>query len=135
MKKEKNRGSTTVEMCFVMPIVLLVCAFCIGLFVNSFRILELWGASYIKLASYNAVEFSKAEIEKNIQESFGDLYDVDVISVSADGGVIKFKLNRENYEKDGAYIYNCEELGFNREYDTCTSRLRRWQLYGDILQK
>ncbi|MCM1287853.1 MAG: hypothetical protein NC240_06035 [Clostridium sp.] len=111
----KNSGSTTVEMCFVMPIVIFVTIFCLMLLLMPVHDIQMQELSYSAIYTY-----------------------------SGDGSVINEQIRV--YEENG-FVYGCakqikaplqykdREITYKTEYDKCTPRLRRWQMYGDIFQE
>lgn len=93
-----NRGSITIEMCFVMPIVIGIIMMLINMMLKGVEEGTILGNSQMKVYEYSDLYVT--------QHSDGDIY------VEAD------------------FIFS---TGSKREWRVCTDRLRRWQLYGDVL--
>lgn len=126
-----NKGNTTVEMCFVMPIIVFVIILFVGLYLNLIITSKIWGDTYIMMYSYYKPELDRLQIEEDICERFNS-EEVEVDYISADSGRIKLEITQDNREQVREYMHSYEKIFLNREYDLCTSRLRRWQLYGDV---
>lgn len=92
--RRDNRGSITIEMCFVMPIVISVVVFLILLELRGVQEGQTLGNGQVAVYEYS------------------ELYGEDTVKI------------------EGNYIYSD---GCKREWNLCTDRLRRWQLYGDVL--
>lgn len=130
-----NCGTATVELCLVMPIVLFVVAFSIGLFINSLKAADIWGDTYAKLYSYHGSDISPNGTANKISDFLEDIDSITLINVNSTSGTIELKYTLTHSDRQKSDMYGIEEYDFSREYDKCTSRLRRWQLYGDILQE
>lgn len=114
-----NKGYSTVEMSYVMTIVIFLCIAIIFLFVNVLQDGMIFGDCYSELYTYKTGDESKYDVEvQNYQ-----------IEISPDQGK-----NSEDYE-GLIYNYSVPDYVFKTEYETCSMRLRRWQLYGDVFSE
>jgi uncharacterized protein (UPF0333 family) len=102
MCKLDNRGSATVELSLIMPVILLVIVLLIRLYMGLISEGSSCGESYSTLYLYEASELS------------------DTVDVSA--GSISIRVVSET-----------DDITYKTEYDKCSSRLRRWQMYGDVI--
>lgn len=112
----KNSGSTTVEMCFVMPVVVVITIFCLMLLlapINDIKAQEM---------AYSAIYTYSGDAEDIINEQ---------IMLYEENG---FVYGSAKCKKESSYYKN-REVTYKTEYDKCTPRLRRWQMYGDIFQE
>lgn len=108
-----NRGSATVEMCFIMPIIVCIIAGLIFLFLYSIQDGQIQAACYTELYTYTGQQDSPViEDADGIYSSAGCLQALQDAQTGADGAVC-----------------------YRTEYGQRTARLRRWQLYGDVLRE
>ncbi|MDE6025109.1 MAG: pilus assembly protein [Lachnospiraceae bacterium] len=114
-----NSGSTTVEMCLVMPIVFIVIVLCIALLVNSSVDMKAQQMAYSTIYTYD-VDMDNKDI--NIENRW-KLY--------TEKGFVK----AEPKDIRGILGYSNQIVLYCTEYNKCTERLRRWQAYGDIFQE
>lgn len=108
--KEKiaNRGSSTVEMCFIMPLIIILITAFIYLFLYIMDDGRKQAMSYVQLYTYNS--------EGEVAESYGEIY---------------YAAAKE----EGRYGIDRKMKIYKTEYGVRTGRLRRWQLYGDVLSE
>ncbi len=116
-----NRGSTTVELCFVMPIVLGVIVLCISLLVNTIIDIKAQEMAYSSIYTYAINTDSKDAVNFNYQK----------IKIKNEKGLVKAQPSGIR----GILKYRNPIVLYCTEYDKCTERLRRWQAYGDIFQE
>lgn len=126
-----NKGNTTVEMCFVMPIIVFVIILFVGVYLNLIITSKIWGDTYITMYSYYKPELNRLQMEEDICERI-NLEGVDVDYLSTERGRIRLEITKDTREQVITHRHSYEKIYLNREYDLCTSRLRRWQLYGDV---
>lgn len=130
---KNNSGSTTVEMCFVMPIVFSVIIICLGILLGSVTDIRAQEMSYSAIYTYSGINdfYIGTEYAQN-----NALYNK---PGKADGQVKVYekKGNLYGYTTDieGILGIKNKNITYRTEYDKCTTRLRRWQLYGDIFQE
>lgn len=118
---KNNEGSAVLEMCIVMPIIFIIIANIIFLYIQSINEGIMFGDGYYGIYSYDEVNKQYSEFNARLNEDFiGDYYAEGVIKNDGKDVVVSI-VNKENIRKD-----------YETEYDRCTSRLRRWQLYGDV---
>ena len=55
------------------------------------------------------------------------------ISLKVMSGELETYIRTRYISGGNIYRYMGENTSYKREYDKCTQRLRRWQLYGDVL--
>lgn len=113
--KKKNRGSATVEVTLLIPVLLMIVVACIFLIVNSVQDGSIQGDIYSALYSYCGEQGDNLVYNGN-----GYIYSY------------SDSMEERNIIPNGG---TPDRVRFQTEYDTCTSRLRRWQLYGDILRE
>lgn len=124
-----NRGSIAVEMSLLMPIVIGVVMMLILLIVKGVK----EGAS-LGVSQVVAYEYGNMEDEKTHGDAFEELKNMDLLkeakgSIDKGDDYILATVSEQEYgEKYSVGIERCK-----REWRICTSRLRRWQLYGDVL--
>ncbi len=114
--KNKNLGSTTVEMCFVMPIVVFIIIFCMVLLLIPVNEIKTQEMSYSAIYTYSGSKGNITNEQIMLYEENGFIYGC--------ARCIK-----------GPLGYKTREVTYKTEYDKCTPRLRRWQMYGDIFQE
>ena len=112
----KNSGSTTVEMCFVMPIVIVVTIFCLMLLLMPVHDIQTQEQSYSAIYTYSGDSGNLVNEQIRVYEENGFVY----------GCARQIKASSH---------YKNREITYKTEYDKCTPRLRRWQMYGDIFQE
>ncbi|MGN0436306.1 MAG: hypothetical protein ACI4D8_06750 [Wujia sp.] len=130
----KNKGSATVELCLVAPIFLFIVCMFIGVFIKGINEGVIRGKAYVNLFSCDFRDDSE-----NINNYFEHIYSgesglsaAQLMAVEQEQGIIELKVSTRD---DG--IWNrinpvAGQLGFSLE-DKAVDRLRRWQLYGDVL--
>ncbi len=121
-----DKGSITIEMCLVMPIVIGVVMMLILLILRGLNEGVALGTSQVMVYEYSASE-------KNME---GDLEKLQNAMMMAQvQGSLKVRDDEISVtvgsDKEG--INSISTVGCAREWELCTDRLRRWQLYGDVL--
>jgi hypothetical protein len=132
MCKVDNRGSATVELCLIMPVILLIIVMIIKLYMGLIYEGNVCGRSYSELYLYDmsedgGISGSDSGLDSRLEEISDSLLadEDDRCSLSA------------AYSDGYISISSASESGdvtYRTEYGKCSSRLRRWQLYGDIIQ-
>lgn len=102
MCKLDNRGSATVELSLIMPVILLVIVLLIRLYMSLISEGDSCGESYSTLYLYEASGLSG--------------------TVDVSDGSISIRV-----------VSEAGDVTYKTEYDKCSSRLRRWQMYGDVI--
>lgn len=103
-------------MCFVMPVVAVITIFCLMLLlipVNDIKVQEM---SYSAIYTYSGGAEDMINEQIMLYEEHGFVY-----------GCAKCIKEFSHYKN--------REVTYKTEYDKCTPRLRRWQMYGDIFQE
>lgn len=109
----RDRGSATVEMCFIMPVIVCIVTGLIILFLSSIQDGQIQATCYTALYTYTGQQDEPvAEDGDGIYSSAGCLQNLQGVQAGT---------NRE--------------IRYRTEYGQRTARLRRWQLYGNVLQK
>lgn len=103
-----DSGSATVEISLIIPIVICIVFMLIGLFLDGIQEGIIYKEGYT-----NVYTFSQFDTDKTIQSC-------------------EFEA-RSLLCNDGNVTFTFDDFSFTTEYLLCTPRLRRWQLYGDIL--
>ena len=133
-----NSGSTIIEVSIIMPILIFIIVSVIFLFLYAINDAVIQGESYCGI-----YELSVGENEETIKENINSSMENKIVGI---GNIPKLSLNLISGEISAAicainvkggriYSYQGKAVSYKREYDKCTQRLRRWQLYGDILQE
>lgn len=115
--KIRNRGSATIELCFVMPVIICVVMALIFLFLDSVRDADIQSENYSALYTYRG---QSAGQKSSVILNGGELY-------GASEGTLTWDF--------GTYMYTPGQIRYCTEYEVCTDRLRRWQFYGDVLRE
>lgn len=124
-----NRGSITIEMCFVMPIVIGIIMIVIFLILKGANEGAALGASQVVVYEFGDLPEGADESTglKQLQAS------IMLDSVNGKIDIEKDLISVSVSSMDEGEIYSIQEVGCTREWQVCTDRLRRWQLYGDVL--
>ncbi len=131
--KVDNRGSITVEMCFVMPIVIGIVMMLVMIILRGLNEGIALGSVQVLIYEYSDIDEGSGitydrvnDIEKlegnMVLDQIAGGFDIGKESISL---VVESSLDTNNYAMSSQ---NCK-----RERNKCTQRLRRWQLYGDVL--
>lgn len=128
---KNNIGSITVEITLIMPLLLLVTVLMIKLFLNTIVYTTELGDVYGRVYTCSDDNWTVISLEE-----FQDKLEAE----SRIRGDYEVFLNNHNGNTDISVItshngnwYENNEFHFNMEYGKCTDRLRRWQLYGDVI--
>lgn len=116
----KNNGSVTVEMCCVIPIVLWICVNIIFVFLDVIGDGVSQGECYTMIYTYSGNE-------RQNQDGFAQSVLVTEHHLLSRGKLFD--------SQDDGYSYKGNSTTYKTEYDLCTIRLRRWQLYGNVLHE
>lgn len=124
-----NSGSAVIETTLVIPVVFAVVVMVIYLFFDVLNDGYTQGYGYSQIYSYRYDGHVKEAYDKK-GYAFVDSGDMDTFIGE------KSKAAEKNLLMAKSWVYSYEDLGvtYCTEYDLCTDRLRRWQLYGDTLQ-
>ena len=120
LTEKNNKGNATVEMCFIMPIILWICVNVIYIFMDVIGDGVTQGECY--LAIYTYIDKQKQTDEKYHLPA--RLKEHHIVCQSK-----QFLIENKGYSYGGSTNI------YKTDYDLCTRRLRRWQLYGDVLQE
>ncbi len=130
--KNINKGSITVEMCLVMPLVLMVVFNMIMIIINLINQSVVQSSSYVSLYSYSGREdiiYEEALLEKTLKEK---------IVLNSAACQAELKQDKEEVViniKEAVKVSAMDNVFYQSEEGKGTTRLRRWQLYGDVLQE
>lgn len=108
-----NKGSSVVEVSLIMPIVLGMLVLVIFLFLDTINDGRVQQDGYSIIYTYQQ------------RDGLQGYLDDTGSPVAADAG--------EMQVSNGNYCYQKEGHLFITEVDVCSDRLRRWQVYGDIV--
>jgi len=126
--KKHNQGSITIEMCFVIPIVLGIVIMLIMLIIKGANEGAALGGSQIAVYQYS--DWWLVEEDGNQLEQLKDVGILEQINGYMDIGEDYVSVTAKS-QREGNYTI--ATLSCTREINLCTNRLRRWQLYGDVL--
>lgn len=120
-----HRGSITIEMCLVMPIVIGVVMMLILLILRGLNEGVALGLSQVMAYEYSSSEDTEGDLEQ-LQDS---------MMMAQVQGSLKVRDDEISVDvgSDSKGINSISTVGCTREWEQCTDRLRRWQLYGDVL--
>ncbi len=129
----KNRGSATVELVFIMPLLLWVMVLVIYL------MFDMINDSYVQEQVYTEIYTYKDRGDTMEREMDGIINGCPVgqgdnkalWGRDHDGVYVKVKGNK--IPSNAAYRYVSDSVTYKTEIGVCEERLRRWQFYGDIL--
>lgn len=116
-----NRGSATVEISLIMPIIIYIVVNIIFLNLDSVNDGVIHGEVYTSLYTYDESK-DIALVESNIENE---------ISSRLVGGLKMPDINVS--KQDNSIGIAVGNVSGRTECGVCTERLRRWQMYGDIL--
>lgn len=128
---KNNTGSITVEMCFVMPVVIGVIMMLILLIIRGLNEGTALGTSQVMVYEYSDFEEAKSTGTADGKDLEGIMLDQVVGSFELEEDSIRANVRSSEKGK----IYSISIVGCNRERNLCTARLRRWQLYGNVLRE
>jgi hypothetical protein len=131
MCKMSNRGSAAIELTIIMPVILLIIVMIIKLYMGLIYEGNICGSSYSCLYLYEIPDGASGgksldSLNSQLEEISGTMlmYEddrCDLTALLADGNVSIYAASVS------------EKVTYKTEYDKCSSRLRRWQLYGDVI--
>lgn len=130
---DENRGSITIEMCFVMPIVVTVIMLLIMLIMRGLNEGNALGAAQSMVYEYSDFKDgdklfnAPGEDIKQLENSIM----LDRITGSFNITEDSIRLGIGSMNEDD--LHSISSVGCSRERNKCTDRLRRWQLYGNVL--
>lgn len=129
---EDNKGSITVEMCFVMPVVIGVIMMLIVILLRGVEEGDVLGKGQLLVYEYSDLQGSENITVAN------DAFE----NSSWPGGVECNFVVEENMVRVGIKsgdlvpdTYSISPMRCSRQRNLCTQRLRRWQLYGNVLRQ
>lgn len=131
--KDKNRGSITIEMCFVMPIVVAVVMMLIMLIMRGLNEGNALGTAQSMVYEYS--DFNEggkiSDLPVTDIEQLKKTIMLDQVTGNFDIREDSISLGVGSLEADS--LHSISSMGCCRERNKCTGRLRRWQLYGNVL--
>lgn len=145
---EKNSGYVTLEVTLIVPMVIGILMLAIYLMIDCIYDAAMLGTAYTDLYSYNGdvsvkelADATKQELSSSIPfasimvdgvETEGILAN-HTISLVAKAGDNQGSAGQNKNKTGGAYSYESGIMSLKRDYKACADRLRRWQLYGDVI--
>ncbi|MBO6113761.1 MAG: hypothetical protein J6P57_01770 [Lachnospiraceae bacterium] len=136
MIKKSNKGMTIVEVTFVMPILIFVIISVVFLFLDIINDAVVQGESYCGIYAISIgdnEERIKDKIISSLENELVGSGNTPEISLKVMSGELETYIRTRYISGGNIYRYMGENTSYKREYDKCTQRLRRWQLYGDVL--
>ena len=126
-----NRGSITVEMSFIMPIVIGIVMMLISIILMGLNEGASLGTSQVIV-----YEYDELGQQKNSSRRWEELQEKLVLddirgNIYVENNVVIATVS----SLDSGGKYSVSGRGCKKEWDMCTDRLRRWQLYGDVLHE
>ncbi len=120
---KNEKGSVTVEMSLITPLLLLIVFLMIRGFVYVYDTELLRGKGYeiIYTASFDE---EKEYMNEGTEKSENVLWTSESYEMSASRDTLSYKAE---FDMKGS-----TEVITEKEYGVCTDRLRRWQVYGDL---
>ncbi len=114
----------------MMPVVIIIVFMVLNLFLSGVNDSIIMGDTYTALYSYYGdfdIEKEAERLEKTMAEDLTKNGYIESVTISCKPGDL------------GIYVADMygdsEAKHFSREYNVCTERLRRWQMYGDIISE
>ena len=134
----ENKGSTIVEVSLIMPFIIFIIVFVIFWYLDIINDAIVQGEAYCGIYELSVGE-DKTVIESGIVSEINDRIigagnEPDVL-IEIKSGEIYAYTDSKSVKGGKVYIYHGNSVTYKREYDKCTQRLRRWQLYGNILRE
>lgn len=126
---EDDNGSITVEMCVVMPIVVSIVMMLIFIIIKGLNEGVALGRSQMMTYQYSETDNEKLSLSDNLDLNSYIFFDVVSGRLDVDKDSVSVYVNSNDDEN----LYSIGGIGCKREWGLCTKRLRRWQLYGDVL--
>ena len=135
MKKTKrNVGSATVETVLVMPVILVVLVMVIYLIFDCINDSAVRADLYTELYSYSerGMSMPQKNADNPVDRTYvGEGENREIWGRDGQGIYVSVKGGKAH--ANGTYSYVSDSVTYKTEYKKCEDRLRRWQLYGDIL--
>lgn len=138
MYKLDDRGSTIIEMTLIMPFIIFIVVFVLFWFLDVINDGITQGETYSELYTLSIgdnTEIIEADITESIGRQIVGVNNIPQVEIMTDRGVIYAYIDSSDLQGGELYLYQGKKNSFSREYDVCTDRLRRWQLYGDLLRE
>ena len=138
MYKVDDKGSAIIEITLIMPIIIFILVFVMFWFLDVINDGIIQGESYSEIYTLSLGD-DREGITDDLLESFNrqivGVNNTPQIEIKVDRGTISVYADGTDLQGGNIYLYQGRKNTFSREYDLCTDRLRRWQLYGDILRE
>lgn len=137
-KMYDNSGSAIVEVTLIMPILVIMIVSVLFLLLDAANDAVIQGESFCgiyELSVGDNEETIKESVNESMNERIIGIGNVPKLSLSIISGEISLNVCAFDIKGGKIYSYQGDSVCYKREYDKCTQRLRRWQLYGDVLQE
>lgn len=135
MRKIDNKGSATVELSIIMPVILLIIVMIIRLYLGLIYEGNVCGNTYSRLYVYEI-----SSDESSLLKSGGllsglneQLEDISTSLLSDEDEECTLNAVMSDGNISISSVSDSDNVTYKTEYDKCSSRLRRWQLYGDVI--
>ena len=135
---KNNKGSTIVEVTFIMPILIFIIVAVIFLFLDVINDAVVQGDGYLGIYEISVGDNKKKinnKMNSNLETEMVGTGNTPDVSIGIVSGELAAYIRTQNVNGGSIYRYQGENVCYKREYDKCTQRLRRWQLYGDLLRE
>lgn len=128
-----NRGSITIEMCFVMPVVIGVVMMLIMTILRGLNEGVALGSTQTLIYQFSDIDEGSGITDDRVKdiEKLEESMVLDKITGGFDITTDSIELKVESCLPPSNYAMSFQSC--RRERNKCTQRLRRWQLYGDVL--
>ncbi len=128
-----NRGSITIEMCFVMPVVIGVVMMLIMTILRGLNEGVALGSTQTLIYQFSDIDEGSGITDDRVKdiEKLEESMVLDKITGGFDITTDSIELKVESCLSPSNYAMSSQNC--RRERNKCTQRLRRWQLYGDVL--
>lgn len=132
--KINDRGSATVELCLIAPFFLLTILLFVGAFLNNLNAGAMLGRGYCRIlcSDYRSSQESFEHYIMNAYAGGIGFEQTELVEATFDKGIISLVLRNRNIK----FVKGMEDMSYSirlEHEDRAIERLRRWQLYGDVL--
>ncbi|MBQ9609335.1 MAG: hypothetical protein IJV15_07835 [Lachnospiraceae bacterium] len=138
MYRLNDRGSVIIEMTLIMPFIIFIIVFVLFWFLDVINDGITQGETYSELYTLSMgdnAEKIASDLTESLSSHIVGVNNIPRVNIKADGGRIYAYIDSSDLQGGIIYLYQGKKNYFSREYDLCTDRLRRWQLYGDLLRE
>lgn len=132
-KQRLNRGSAVLEMTLLMPVLIGIIMLVVFLLLDTIYDATVQGDGYTSLYTFSDGEVLQ-ENTALLQDALNQKIAFGEIAVLGFEKMLTVQLDIASRQKNkGVYGYEQSERKVIREKNICADRLRRWQVYGDVI--